>query len=53
MLYAWGVNKHGQLGVGDFTNKAAPTLDEFEQITTTKIADEMVYAMWSCRPRRG
>ena len=43
-LYAWGVNKHGQLGVGDFTNKALPTfVMGFEQITTTKIADEMVY----------
>ena len=43
-LYAWGVNKHCQLGVGDFTNKALPTLvASFEQVTTTNIAGEMVY----------
>ena len=45
-LYAWGVNKHGQLGVGDFTNKALPTLvTTFEQVTWTKIAADppMVY----------
>ena len=38
-LYAWGVNKHGQLGVGDFTNKALPTLvTSFEEVTQTKVA---------------
>ena len=54
-LYAWGVNKHGQLGVGDFTNKALPTLvASFEQVTQTKVAsalfgaghpDKMVYSV--------
>jgi alpha-tubulin suppressor-like RCC1 family protein len=54
-LYAWGVNKHGQLGVGDFTNKALPTLvTSFEQISETQVAgalfgaghpDKMVYSV--------
>ena len=43
-LYAWGVNKHGQLGVGDFTNKALPTLvTSFEQITYTTTSYEHEY----------
>ena len=43
-LYAWGVNKHGQLGVGDFTNKALPTLvTSFEQETATRTDSRVVY----------